>query len=55
MTKFDCTRKIEQIRFYNTDEEICKKIGFSKPTLYTRLKRSNWKISEIYLIENIKL
>jgi len=55
MTKFDCTRKVEQIRFYKTDDEVCKIVGISKPTLYTRLKNSNWKTAEIYLIERIKL
>lgn len=55
MTKHDCTRKIEQIRFYTTDDEVCKAIGISKPTLYVRLRQSNWKVSEIYLIERLKL
>ena len=55
MTKHDCTRKIEQIRFYTTDDEVCKTIGISKPTLYVRLRQSNWKVSEIYLIERLKL
>jgi len=55
MTKFDCTRKIEQMRFYKTDDEVCKIIGISKPTLYTRLKESNWKTSEIFLIEKYVL
>ena len=55
MTKFDCTRKIEQMRFYRTDDEVCKRIGISKPTLYTRLKLSNWKTAEIFLIEDLKL
>lgn len=55
MTKHDCTRKTEQLRFYKTDDEVCRIIGISKPTLYTRLKQSNWKISEIFLIEKYKL
>ena len=55
MTKFDCTRKIEQMRFYRTDDEVWKRIGISIPTLYTRLKRSNWKVSEIYLIEALTI
>lgn len=55
MTKHDTTRKIQQLRFYKTDFEICKIIGVSKPTLYTRIKQSNWKTSEIYLIERLKL
>ncbi len=55
MTKYDTTKKIEQMRFYKTDDEVCKIIGISKPTLYVRLKKSNWKTSEIYLIERLKL
>lgn len=55
MTKHDTTRKIEQMRFYKTDDEVCKIIGISKPTLYVRLKKSNWKTSETYLIERLKL
>jgi hypothetical protein len=55
MTKFDCTQKVERMRFYKTDLEVCKIIGISAPTLYTRLKRSNWKTAEIYLIERHSL
>lgn len=55
MTKFDCTQKIERFRIYKTDDEVCKLIGISKPTLYTRLKCSNWKVSEIFLIEKLAL
>lgn len=55
MTKFECTSKIQKLRHYNTDDEVCKKIGISKPTLYVRLKTNNWKVSEVYLIESIKL
>lgn len=55
MTPHDTTRKVEQLRFYKTDDEVCKIIGISKNTLYTRLRQSNWKTSEIYLIERYKL
>lgn len=56
MTNHDCTRKVEQMRFYMTDEEVCKKIGISKNTLYKRLRDSkSWKTAEIYVIENWKL
>ena len=55
MTTHDCTRKVEQFRYYMTDDEVCKKIGISKATLYVRLKNSNWKVSEIFLIESWKL
>ena len=55
MTKFECTSKVQKLRNYNNDDEISKKIGISKPTLYVRLKTHNWKVSEIHLIESLKL
>lgn len=56
MTGHDATRKVEQFRHYMTDEEVCKKIGISKNTLYKRLRDSkSWKTAEIYVIENWKL
>lgn len=56
MTKHDCTRKVEQFRSYMTDEEICKKIGISRNTLYKRLRDSgSWKTSETYVVEGWKL
>lgn len=38
-----------------TDEQLARKIGISKPTLYVRLKLHNWKKSEVYLINKIKI
>lgn len=56
MTNHDCTRKVEQFRHYMTDEEVCKKIGISKNTLYKRLRDSkSWKVGEIAVIEKLKL
>ena len=55
MTKFECTSKIHKIRQYHSDDEVCKKVGITKPTLYVRLSTHNWKVSEIYLIEKINL
>jgi len=56
MTTHDCTRKVEQFRHYMTDEEVCKKIGISKNTLYSRLRNdSKWKTKEICVIEKLKL
>ena len=54
MTKLDCTSKVQIMRNYQTDDEVCKKLGISKPTLYVRLKAHNWKVSEIFLIEKLK-
>jgi len=53
MTKHNCTSKVQIMRHYATDDEVCKKLGISKPTLYVRLKANNWKVSEICLIENL--
>ena len=55
MTKFETTSKIQKFRNYHTDDEICKKLGLSKPTLYVRLKTHNWKKSEIFLITKLEL
>jgi len=55
MTKHDTTRKVEQMRFYKTDDQVCNIIGISKNTLYKRLRDSSWKTAEIFLIESFKL
>lgn len=51
------TELLQKIRLesnYN-DEEICEFIGISKPTLYKRLRLQNWKVGEIFAINNIRL
>lgn len=35
------------------DNELSELLGISKVTLYTRLKLSNWKLSELALIKNL--
>jgi predicted DNA-binding transcriptional regulator AlpA len=54
MTKLEATAKVQRLRISFTDEEVVKKIGISKPTLYTRISNHNWKVSEIFLIEKLK-
>ena len=54
MTKLGTTSKVQRLRLSNTDEEVCKMIGISKPTLYTRIAKHNWKTAEIFLIEKLK-
>lgn len=54
MTRLEVTAKVQRLRTSFTDEELIKKIGISKPTLYTRIAKHNWKVSEIYLIERLK-
>lgn len=55
MTKTEITSKIQRLRLSFTDDEVAKRIGISKPTLYVRIKRCNWKTSEVYLIEKLKI
>jgi len=35
------------------DNELAEQFGMSKVTLYTRLKKSNWKKPELALIEQL--
>jgi DNA-binding NtrC family response regulator len=35
------------------DNELAEQLGMSKVTLYTRLKKSNWKKPELALIESL--
>lgn len=53
MTKLEATTKVQRFRNSFTDEELSKKIGITKPTLYTRIARHNWKVSELFLIEKM--
>jgi len=55
MTKIECTSKVLKLRHYRTDDQLCKDIGISKPTLYVRLKKNNWKLTEISHINTINL
>lgn len=54
MTKLEATSKTQRLRLSYTDDELAKKIGISKPTLYVRIAQHNWKVSEIFLIEKLK-
>lgn len=51
MNKYEVTQKVRRKLYFETQEEICKKIGITRPTLNARLKSNNWKVSEIYLIQ----
>ena len=51
MNKYEATNKVRKKLFNSTHEEVSKIIGITRPTLNARLKFSNWKVSEIYLIE----
>jgi hypothetical protein len=47
------TVKVKDLLQKNTKEEVSIMIGISRPTLDTRLKTSNWKVSEVYLISKL--
>lgn len=47
------TTKVKLLLQKETYEEVSEKIGISRPTLYTRLKKNNWKTSEIFLISKL--
>lgn len=53
MTKLETTAKVERLRLSYKDEDLIKKIGISKPTLYARIANHKWKTSEIFLIEKL--
>jgi len=52
-TKLETTTRAQRLRNSYTDEELAKKIGISKPTLYTRFTKHNWKTAEIFLIQKL--
>ena len=54
MTKLETTAKVQRLRISYSDADVCKKIGITKPTLYSRIANHKWKVSEIYLIEKLK-
>jgi len=51
MTKFEATQRIKRRLVFETQDEVCKQLGITRPTLNTRLNKSNWKTAEIYLIQ----
>lgn len=53
MTKSEATFKAKLMLIKYSVDELAKKIGISKPTLYTRLSENNWKLGEISLLEKL--
>lgn len=53
MTKLETTAKIQRLRLSYNDEDLVKKIGITRPTLYSRISNHKWKVSEIFLIEKL--
>lgn len=53
MQQLKATEKVYTLRDNGTDDDLAKLLGISKVTLYTRLKVSNWKVSELALIDSL--
>ena len=53
MTKFEATETVKRKLVFVSQSDLSKKIGITRPTLIIRLKKMNWKVSEIYAIEKI--
>jgi predicted DNA-binding transcriptional regulator AlpA len=53
MTKEAATQKAHDLLLKLTYEELSKKLGISRPTLYARLAERNWKLGEIALLEKL--
>ncbi len=53
MTNKEATLKVKGFRGNVSDEVLAEKIGISRPTLYTRLAKDNWKKGEVELIKKM--
>ena len=53
MNKTEATFKANLLLIELTVEQLAKKLGITKPTLYKRLSESNWKLGEIALLERL--
>lgn len=52
--QLEATNKVYQLRqTTKNDDKLVKLLDLSKVTLYTRLKKSNWKKSEIFYIDHL--
>lgn len=53
--QYDTTQKVNRMLLHKTKLEVVKLLGMSEPTLNTRLKLNNWKLTEISHIKNLKV
>ncbi len=51
--EYDTTQKALRLLLQYSKEDLCKKIGISRPTLNARLRFHSWKVSEIILIKTL--
>ncbi len=54
MNKTEATLLANALLNHITVDDLAKKIGITKPTLYVRLRDKNWKLGEIALLEKLK-
>jgi transcriptional regulator of acetoin/glycerol metabolism len=55
MTKLEITKKVQILLSKYVHEDVAKKIGVSRNTMYKRIVLHNWKKTEITHIESLKL
>lgn len=54
--QLNATDKVYKIRESTiNDNELANLLGLSKVTMYTRLKKSNWKKTELALIKTLRV
>lgn len=54
ITKLEATTKVRMLMSHRTHDVLASDIGISKPTLYVRLVKHNWKKGEMALIASMK-
>lgn len=53
MTKLEATFKARLMLTRHSYDTVAKFLDISKPTLYTRLEKNNWKAGEMALLERV--
>lgn len=49
----ETTEKVKKLMDKYTHQYVAEQIGITKKTLYTRIKRDNWKKAERYVIHQV--
>ncbi len=52
-TKLEATVKANKLLISCSHDNLAAKLGITKPTLYARLAKHNWKLGELSLIEKL--
>ena len=53
ITKLEATVKANRLLISYSHDGLAAKLGITKPTLYARLAKHNWKLGELSLIEKL--